>query len=407
MRTDRAYRLEIQKTKGDRLLAAKSDRNNGNAGKKEGVGQNSPENRGKLILLSILVIAVSFVVLFISASNKTGTETEVSGEGKLIEAAENAAETAENKPGPTADIVAVLPEETETPAPEITPFENEQVRTPLPVTTSAPSGKQERYARIIDPDSIDYSFLESVPAGYFEDSNQSSGQWSCGQWYFDSNGVLKASHDKRQTTLDFLKAHHSFDRLPTTENKIMLALVSGYYNQYVKQASEIIRAKGVKCVYFFTGDALRNAPAGFIQGLIDDGSVIGSHSMMHPSLPHITYREIVEDANAFHSLLNSVLGYDYKLKYYMPPGGGATKRDVALLEFLGYTTTYWTFTYRDYGTVEMTREEGFECLKRSVFPGCVVYIHGTSEFTVSLLEQYIDYVHDQGFEFVLPGRYFD
>ena len=301
----------------------------------------------------------------------------------------------------------MLPEETETPAPEITPFENEQVRTPLPVTTSAPSGKQERYARIIDPDSIDYSFLESVPAGYFEDSNQSSGQWSCGQWYFDSNGVLKASHDKRQTTLDFLKAHHSFDRLPTTENKIMLALVSGYYNQYVKQASEIIRAKGVKCVYFFTGDALRNAPAGFIQGLIDDGSVIGSHSMMHPSLPHITYREIVEDANAFHSLLNSVLGYDYKLKYYMPPGGGATKRDVALLEFLGYTTTYWTFTYRDYGTVEMTREEGFECLKRSVFPGCVVYIHGTSEFTVSLLEQYIDYVHDQGFEFVLPGRYFD
>ncbi len=338
-------------------------------------------------------------------------ETPVLSESPAFTGTPNLTET--TTPDPSKEVTET-PALTATPTPELTPTPTptpsptpEPTPTPTPIPTPVPY-LGNRYGRVIDPDSIDYSFLDNIEDGCFQDVNQSTGQWHSGQWVFDSDGKLKCIYDKSKATLDFLSAHHSYDRLPTSEKKISLAITVGYYNEFFPQFVEVLKEKGVSAVFYLTGSAISRSSGSFLKSIIARGNVIGCHSYAHKDLPDLSYREIVEDANTFCETLSAKIGFKYLVKYYMPPAGGSTKRDIALLEYLGYTVSFWTFTYRDYDKQPIySDDEAFEKLTHSVFPGCVVYIHGTSKMTLRVLSKYIDYVRSQGFEFVLPNGYFE
>ncbi|MCR5056101.1 MAG: polysaccharide deacetylase family protein [Clostridia bacterium] len=305
------------------------------------------------------------------------------------------------------------PEFAGTPSPEVseTPETPDVTPTETPAPTPTPTHvyfEGERYARTEAPDAIDYSFLENTEAGVFPDVNQTTGQWHSGQWKFDSNGNLVCVYDKTKATLKFLKEHHAFDRLPTTEKKLMLSIAVGYYNKYFPMFVDLLKEKNVQAVFFLTGSTVKSSSGPLLRTIIGNGNIIGSHSYAHNQLPTLEYSEIVRDANLFYDTLAGKIGFRYLLRYYMPPAGASTRRDIALLEYLGYTVSFWTFTYRDYDKQPIySNEEAFERLKHSVFPGCVVYIHGTSEMTYNVLGDYIDYARAQGYEFVLPNSYFE
>lgn len=395
-------------------------------------------NAGIMICALGTMLAVTFTCLaFVGASRSVRERSKSSGDAVAAvsetgsplngsdvspEATKTPEPTAEPTPAPTPSptptvtpVPTPTPERTprKTPPPTNTPSPTPSptpvpTKIPDPIVTPEPGPWSERSAKIIPPNEVDYTYVNSIPNEIlYGDMSHESQQWYCGQWRYDSQGILRCVYDKKPSTLAFLKAHHAFDRLPTTEKKLMLALSAGYDNGTMETAVNIMKERDVRCVFFLTGEPVISLSAEFLRGIIDDGFVIGSHSMYHPAYNKLSNEQAVADLNAFYNTLNNKLGYVYKLRYFMPPSGGATKRTVALLEELGYITTFWTFTYYDYEEYDtMSREDALWNLKNSLFPGCVIYIHATSRMTLGVLGEFIDYAHEQGFSFVLPDEFF-
>ena len=265
--------------------------------------------------------------------------------------------------------------------------------------TAVPGGG----AQIIEPDEFDFSVLNGLSSEFFADTNPNTREWSCGRFVY-KNGQTVAIWDRGQESLGFIRQHHSFDRLPTTtEKKICLTFTSGYDAGTMDKVLNTLKEKNVKAIFFLTGECVWSSAGRFVPRIVSDGHIIGSHGDRHIKLPFETRETFVREMNNFKRRLDAKLGYSYNLVYFRAPSGSTSKRDVVLAEYLGYKTVFWTFAYMDYdASREPSREEGKEILKGAVFPGCILYLHTTSELTTANLPWFIDYARSQGFEFVLP-----
>lgn len=265
--------------------------------------------------------------------------------------------------------------------------------------TAVPGGG----AQIIEPSEFDFSVLNGLSSEFFADTNPSSAEWSCGRFTYQ-NGQRVAIWDRGQESLGFIAQHNSFDRLPTsTEKKICLTFTAGYDDGTMDTVLNTLKAKNVKAIFFLTGGFIWTSSGRFVPRIVNEGHIIGSHGDRHIKLPFESRETFVNEMNNFKRRLDAKLGYSYNLVYFRPPSGSTSKRDIVLAEYLGYKTVFWTFAYMDYdASKEPSIEQGKEILKTALFPGCILYLHSTSELTTANLGWFIDYARSQGYEFVLP-----
>lgn len=132
--------------------------------------------------------------------------------------------------------------------------------------------------------------------------------------------------------------------------------------------------------------------------MIDDGHIVGNHTVNHKSMPDLTDEQIKSEVMDLHTVMYQKFGYE--MKYIRPPKGEFSERTISITNSLGYTTVMWSFAYDDWDENKQGREDyAKKKILDNVHPGAVILLHGNSKDNTNVLDECIKEIKNMGYEF--------
>lgn len=182
------------------------------------------------------------------------------------------------------------------------------------------------------------------------------------------------------------------------EDKIVyLTFDEGYEAGYTPQILDILKENDVKAAFFITGHYLNTKPE-LVKRMIDEGHIVGNHTVNHPSMPDLANDKVKEEIMKLHVTVFEKFGYE--MKYLRPPKGEFSQRTLYLSKSLGYTTVMWSFAYDDWDENKQGRETyAKEKILSNTHNGAVILLHANSKDNTNILDEIIKEIKKQGYEF--------
>ena len=178
---------------------------------------------------------------------------------------------------------------------------------------------------------------------------------------------------------------------------VYLTFDQGYEAGYTAKILDILKENNVSATFFITGHYLNSQPE-LVKRMIDEGHIIGNHTVNHPSMPDIDDNKLKEEITKLHTAVYEKFGYE--MKYLRPPKGEYSQRTLALTKSLGYTTVMWSFAYDDWDENKQGREKyAKEKILSNLHNGEVILLHATSKDNCNILDEVIKEIKEQGYEF--------
>ena len=178
---------------------------------------------------------------------------------------------------------------------------------------------------------------------------------------------------------------------------VYLTFDEGYEAGYTEQILQILKQNNVKAAFFITAHYV-NTNAELVQKMIEEGHVIGNHTVNHKSMPSLTLEQIKEEVMNLHTAIYNQFGYE--MKYIRPPKGEYSEKTVAYCNTLGYTTVMWSFAYDDWNE---NAQKGETYAKKKILDnihnGAVILLHGNSKDNTNVLDTCIKEIKNMGYEF--------
>ncbi|MFR5890186.1 MAG: polysaccharide deacetylase family protein [Lachnospiraceae bacterium] len=178
-------------------------------------------------------------------------------------------------------------------------------------------------------------------------------------------------------------------------DKIYLSFDLGYENGYTTRIIDTLNEKGVKGLFFVTMEYCKASPD-VVKRIIDEGHVLGNHSVHHKSMPTLSIDEMQSEIMELHNYIKEKYGYEMSL--FRPPMGEFSVRSLALAQSLGYQSVFWSFAYLDYDvnnqpepTAALARVTG------AAHGGGIFLLHAVSKTNTEILGSVIDDFRSKGF----------
>ena len=165
---------------------------------------------------------------------------------------------------------------------------------------------------------------------------------------------------------------------------------------------DVLNKNGVKATFFWLGKNLADKRQ-IIEKAKKNGHQIANHSWDHTNGYNLDENVIWEQqVTRTIEELKTVAGV--QSKYYRPPFGGITQKQIDFLGSRDITTVLWSLTTMDW---DETQNNGIDLenkFKEYLHPGAIVLMHdydfGKSEEMLLALEKMIKYGKSQGYTFV-------
>lgn len=186
--------------------------------------------------------------------------------------------------------------------------------------------------------------------------------------------------------------------LGNKENKkIYLTFDEGYEAGYTPQILSTLKENDVKATFFITAHFVNTQPE-LVQQMINEGHIVGNHTVNHKSMPDLTEEQIRKEVMDLHQVINEKFGYE--MKYIRPPKGEYSQYSLQVTNKLGYTTVMWSFAYEDWNEDKQPDETA---AKKKVLDnlhnGEIMLLHGNSKTNTNILDSIIKEAKNMGYEF--------
>lgn len=196
---------------------------------------------------------------------------------------------------------------------------------------------------------------------------------------------------------NLLNKYNSFYIDKKNNKNIYLTMDEGYENGYTSDILDTLKEKGVQCAFFITKQYL-DKNEGLVKRMIDEGHIVGNHTVSHLSLPTISSEKVVYEIKALHDeVLNK---FAYKMNYFRTPNGEFSESVLSIINSLGYSSVFWSFAYRDW---EIDNQKGadyaFDKVLKGVHNGCILLLHAVSKDNKDALPSIIDELRSKGYIF--------
>ncbi len=183
----------------------------------------------------------------------------------------------------------------------------------------------------------------------------------------------------------------------TKEKVLYLTFDCGYENGYTSKILDVLKAKNVNATFFCTLPQVKAEPE-LIKRMIDDGHIVGNHSVTHPSFAEITREQMIEEINGMNLYLEE--NYNYSEPYFRFPKGEYNEVALETVSSLGFKSVFWSLAYADW---DLNNQKGSDYAHDTVVsrlhPGAVILLHSVSPDNANALSQIIDSARAQGYEF--------
>ena len=181
------------------------------------------------------------------------------------------------------------------------------------------------------------------------------------------------------------------------EKYVYLTFDEGYEAGYTEKILAVLKENNVEATFFITAHYLNTQPD-LVKKMIDDGHIVGNHTVNHKSMPDINNETIKTEVMNLHTAIYEKFGYE--MKYIRPPKGEYSERTLAYTNSLGYTTVMWSLAYDDWDENKQGREEyGKSKILDNVHNGAVILLHGNSKDNANILDECIKEIKNMGYEF--------
>lgn len=187
------------------------------------------------------------------------------------------------------------------------------------------------------------------------------------------------------------------------DKSVYLTFDEGYEAGYTSKLLDILKENNVKAAFFITAHYLNTEPE-LVQRMIEEGHIVGNHTVNHKSMPDLTDDKIKEEIMNLHQAVYEK--FKYEMKYIRPPMGEFSERTLEITKSLGYTTTMWSFAYDDWDENKQGRESyGKNKVLSNVHNGAVILLHANSVDNANILDSCIKEIKQMGYEFKSLNEY--
>lgn len=230
---------------------------------------------------------------------------------------------------------------------------------------------------------------EAVSAGYESIDNTGVG------W-----GLVRrkgSPPDIPQGQINTLESNNGIYLDHSGEKSLYLTFDEGYENGYTAQILDVLAKTNTPAAFFVTGPYLERQPE-LIQRMIDEGHIIGNHTINHPNLPLQTIETVQNELDGLNEKCEEL--YGYTMHYMRPPEGEYSPRVLRIAADMGYTTVMWSFAYKDWDVnMQQGAEHAFESVVPYFHDGAIILLHAVSSDNANALERIINEAVKEGYTF--------
>lgn len=181
------------------------------------------------------------------------------------------------------------------------------------------------------------------------------------------------------------------------EKIVYLTFDEGYEAGYTEKILAVLKQNNVKATFFITAHYLNSKPE-LVKKMIDEGHIVGNHTVNHKSMPTLTNEQIKNEVMNLHTAIYEKFGYE--MKYIRPPKGEFSQRTIQETNKLGYTTVMWSLAYDDFDEKHQKGEEYAKSkIIDNIHPGAVILLHGNSKDNANVLDMCIKEIKNMGYSF--------
>lgn len=183
----------------------------------------------------------------------------------------------------------------------------------------------------------------------------------------------------------------------TTEKVLYLTFDCGYENGYTAKILDTLKEKEVPAAFFCTLPQMRDNHE-IIARMINEGHIVGNHSVTHPDFSTLTRRQIIDEIKGFDDYIRENFGYSSL--YFRFPQGKYSENSMAAVNDLGFKCVFWSLAYADW---DLENQKGasyaLETVMERIHPGAVILLHAVSPDNANALADIIDSARAKGYEF--------
>lgn len=161
------------------------------------------------------------------------------------------------------------------------------------------------------------------------------------------------------------------------------------------QILDILKQEDVQAMFFWQSRLLY--PARPWQRVLDEGHIIGTHSMKHRNLVQLSYEEQYQDIRNSAAHIEKTTGTP--VVYFRPPYGRFNSNTLKAVQALGLTTVMWRVASMDWEL----KEDPIQIIKyvtENLEDGAIILLHELEQ-TVAILPRLILAIKEQGYSFSL------
>ncbi len=185
----------------------------------------------------------------------------------------------------------------------------------------------------------------------------------------------------------------------TTQKVIYLTFDAGYENGCTEKILDVLKDHNVPAAFFLVGNYIEKNPD-LVRRMVDEGHIVGNHTMHHYDMSKLSdkaafQKELTDLAELFRSVTGKELP-----KYYRPPQGIYSQKNLEMAKEMGYKTVFWSLAYADWNNdAQPTKEQAFGKLLPRIHNGAVVLLHSTSRTNAEILSELLTKWENMGYRF--------
>ena len=231
-----------------------------------------------------------------------------------------------------------------------------------------------------------------LAVGQFSSQVISTGSWGLS---FPGSGLTPNG----TASGDVLKKYDAAYVGNTEEKVLYLTFDAGYENGYTETILDILKKHDVKAAFFLVGNYLQKN-ADLVRRMVEEGHVVGNHTMTHPDMSAITDKEAFQkELTDLENLFREITGKELP-KFYRPPQGIYSEDNLKLAKELGYKTVFWSLAYKDWeNNNQPTADYAFAKLLPRTHNGAIILLHSTSKTNAEVLDELLTRWKADGYRF--------
>ncbi|HHW30543.1 MAG TPA: delta-lactam-biosynthetic de-N-acetylase [Clostridiaceae bacterium] len=194
---------------------------------------------------------------------------------------------------------------------------------------------------------------------------------------------------------ELLKKYNSLYIGDTSKKVVYLTFDEGYENGYTPKILDVLHANNTKAAFFITGPYLKQHQD-LVRRMVEEGHIVGNHTIHHPSLPTISDYEIEEEVLGLDRAFREKFGKS--MKYLRPPKGEYSERTLELTSKLGYRNVFWSFAYDDWYRDKIRGPQyAYDIVMRNLHNGAIILLHAVSKDNADALDMIIKGIKERGY----------